>query len=279
MKIGVVGVGTMGSGIAQVFAQAGYSCTLVDLSHERAIKGKERIAAACTRLVQKGRMTADQQEEILNNIQPGELNDLQSCSLDIEAIQEDMLTKKALFKSLVQICPPDTLFASNTSALSLTELSADLDRPVIGMHFFNPAPVMQLVEIVSGLGVSSSTIETLMQLVRDIGKTPIQVNEAPGFVVKRILIPMINEAISVLFEGTATAEAIDSAMKLGANHPIGPLSLADLIGNDVVLAIMNVLYEETGDSKYRPCPLLKLMVRARLLGRKTGRGFFDYENK
>ncbi|MDD3931041.1 MAG: 3-hydroxybutyryl-CoA dehydrogenase [Clostridiaceae bacterium] len=279
MKIGVVGVGTMGSGIAQVFAQAGYSCTLVDLSHERAIKGKERIAAACTRLVQKGRMTADQQEEILNNIQPGELNDLQSCSLVIEAIQEDMLTKKALFKSLVQICPPDTLFASNTSALSLTELSADLDRPVIGMHFFNPAPVMQLVEIVSGLGVSSSTIETLMQLVRDIGKTPIQVNEAPGFVVNRILIPMINEAITVLFEGTATAEAIDSAMKLGANHPIGPLSLADLIGNDVVLAIMNVLYEETGDSKYRPCPLLKQMVRARLLGRKTGRGFFDYENK
>ena len=279
MKIGVVGVGTMGSGIAQVFAQAGYSCTLVDLSHERAIKGKERIAAACTRLVQKGRMTADQQEEILNNIQPGELNDLQSCSLVIEAIQEDMLTKKALFKSLVQICPPDTLFASNTSALSLTELSADLDRPVIGMHFFNPAPVMQLVEIVSGLGVSSSTIETLMQLVRDIGKTPIQVNEAPGFVVNRILIPMINEAITVLFEGTATAEAIASAMKLGANHPIGPLSLADLIGNDVVLAIMNVLYEETGDSKYRPCPLLKQMVRARLLGRKTGRGFFDYENK
>ena len=279
MKIGVVGVGTMGSGIAQVFAQAGYSCTLVDLSHERAIKGKERIAAACTRLVQKGRMTADQQEEILNNIQPGELNDLQSCSLVFEAIQEDMLTKKALFKSLVQICPPDTLFASNTSALSLTELSADLDRPVIGMLFFNPAPVMQLVEIVSGLGVSSSTIETLMQLVRDIGKTPIQVNEAPGFVVNRILIPMINEAITVLFEGTATAEAIASAMKLGANHPIGPLSLADLIGNDVVLAIMNVLYEETGDSKYRPCPLLKQMVRARLLGRKTGRGFFDYENK
>jgi 3-hydroxybutyryl-CoA dehydrogenase len=276
MKIGVVGAGTMGSGIAQVFAQSGYTCILVDVSLERACQGKEKIAAACARLVQKSKMTPEKKDEILAGIQPGELDDLQSCAVIIEAVQENMAVKKSLFQSLSRICPPETRFASNTSALSLTELSAELDRPVIGMHFFNPAPVMPLVEIVTGLDAPEKVVAELTQLAQDIGKTPIQVKEAPGFVVNRILIPMINEAITVLFEGTATAEAIDSAMKLGANHPIGPLALADLIGNDIVLDIMNVLYDETGDSKYRACPLLKQMVRARHLGRKTGRGFFCY---
>ncbi|MDW7657049.1 MAG: 3-hydroxyacyl-CoA dehydrogenase NAD-binding domain-containing protein [Bacillota bacterium] len=276
MKIGVVGAGTMGRGIVQVFAQAGYDCMLVDISLELAENGKEQIASALDRLVRKQKMDPDLKNQILAAIHPGETGDLHSCAVVVEAIVEDMAIKHSLFASLSQICPPETIFASNTSALSLTELSADLDRPVLGLHFFNPAPVMQLVEVVSGLGAVEENVATLMQLVRDIGKTPIRVREAPGFVVNRILIPMINEAITVLHEGTATAEAIDQAMKLGANHPIGPLALADLIGNDVVLAIMNVLHQETGDSKYRPCPLLRQMVRARLLGRKTGRGFFIY---
>ena len=276
MKIGVVGAGTMGRGIAQVFAQAGYDCLLVDVSLELAEKAKMQIGADLDRLVQKKKMDPKQRDAILSAICPSETNDLRACSVVVEAIIEDMSAKRTLFASLSRVCPPETLFTSNTSALSLTELSAGLDRPVLGLHFFNPAPVMQLVEVISGLDTPAEKTVALMQLVRDIGKVPIEAREAPGFVVNRILIPMINEAITVLHEGTATAEDIDQAMKLGANHPIGPLALADLIGNDVVLAIMNVLYQETGDSKYRPCPLLRQMVRGRLLGRKSGRGFFTY---
>jgi 3-hydroxybutyryl-CoA dehydrogenase len=194
----------------------------------------------------------------------------------VEAVKEDMQVKKALFAALSGICSKETLFATNTSSLSITELSAGMDRQVIGMHFFNPAPVMELVEVIAGMNTPKDMIGEVMELARSLGKTPVLVHEAPGFVVNRILIPMINEAITVLYEGTASAADIDTAMKLGANHPIGPLSLADLIGNDVVLAVMETLARETGDSKYRPCPLLKKMVRAGLLGRKTSKGFFDY---
>ncbi|HBP37388.1 MAG TPA: 3-hydroxybutyryl-CoA dehydrogenase [Clostridiales bacterium] len=276
MKIAVIGAGTMGAGIAQVFASHDHEVCLCDLNLELAEKGRERIDQALSRLVAKGRMEQAARDRIMAGIKPVILDQLGDCALVIEAVKEDIGIKRNLFAALAEICGPDTLFATNTSALSVTELSAGLGRPLIGMHFFNPAPVMELVEVVSGLETPPEQADRVMEIARGIGKTPILVSEAPGFVVNRILIPMINEAVTVLYEGTASAEDIDRAMKLGAGHPMGPLGLADLIGLDVVLSIMETLHQETGDSKYRPCPLLKKMVRGGLLGRKTARGFFEY---
>jgi 3-hydroxybutyryl-CoA dehydrogenase len=278
MKIGIIGAGTMGTGIAQVFATCGNEVTLCDMNLELAEKGKVQIAKELSRLADKGKMEQAACSQTLAAISPGTIEQLGACDLVIEAVKEDILAKKALFAMLSGICDQNAIFATNTSALSITELSAGLDRKVIGMHFFNPAPVMELVEVICGLETPPELSNRIMDIARNIGKTPVLVHEAPGFIVNRILIPMINEAITVLSEGTASAQDIDRAMKLGANFPMGPLALADLIGNDVILAIMEVLLKETGDSKYRPCHLLKKMVRGKLLGRKTSQGFFIYSN-
>ena len=277
MKVGIIGAGTMGAGIAQAFAQTeGFTVALCDINNEFAANGKNKIAKGFEKRIAKGKMEQAEADAILARITTGTKEICADCDLIIEAAIENMEIKKQTFKELDEICKADAIFATNTSSLSITEIGAGLKRPMIGMHFFNPAPVMKLVEIIAGLQTPADIVEKIKKVSEDIGKVPVQVEEAPGFVVNRILIPMINEAVGIYAEGIASVEGIDSAMKLGANHPIGPLALGDLIGLDVCLAIMDVLYHETGDSKYRAHTLLRKMVRGKQLGQKTGKGFYDY---
>lgn len=278
-KIGVVGAGQMGSGIAQVFAQRGYSVVLLDINDEVIQRGVQAISTSLDRMIKKGTITADNKAQTLAQILPAtDFVQLGDAQVIIEAATERKDLKFDLFRKLDELCPPETILASNTSSISITEIAAQTKRPeqVIGMHFFNPVPLMGLVEIVRGLLTSDATYQTIDGLAREVGKTPVEVNDFPGFVSNRILMPMINEAIYTLYEGVADPEAIDSVMKLGMNHPMGPLTLADFIGLDTCLAIMEVLHDGLGDPKYRPCPLLRKMVAAGLLGKKSGRGFYQY---
>lgn len=279
MKIAILGNGTMGSGIAQVMSQANHDVIIKGRNQDKLDKAVSVVDKNLSRLVKKEKISEDDKAKVLSRISTSlNMEDLKDCDLIIEAIAENMELKKSIFKELDELCKEETIFATNTSSLSITEIAASTNRPdkVIGMHFFNPVPVMKLIEVIKGIATSEETNNKIIELSKEIGKDPVSVCEAPGFVVNRILIPMINEAVGILAENVATAEDIDKAMQYGANHPIGPLALADLIGNDVCLAIMEVLYNEFADSKYRPHPLLKKMVRANLLGRKTKKGFFDY---
>ena len=271
MKVGIIGAGTMGSGIAQAFAQTeGYEVFLCDINEEFAANGKKKIAKGFEKRIAKGKMTQEVADAVLAKITTGVKTICTDCDLVVEAALENMQIKKQTFKELQDICKADCIFATNTSSLSITEIGAGLDRPVIGMHFFNPAPVMKLVEVIAGLNTPEEVVEKIKAISVEIGKTPVQVNEAAGFVVNRILVPMINEAVGIYADGVASVEDIDTAMKLGANHPMGPLALGDLIGLDIVLAIMEVLESETGDPKYRHHPLLRKMVRGVQLGQMTG---------
>lgn len=279
-RILVVGAGQMGAGIAQVAAQAGMAVTLTDISVDYVHRGLDRISKALSRLVDKGRLAAEQKDSILSRIAaaPDLETAARGADLVIEAIVEDPAAKSELWSRLADICPPDVIFASNTSSISITSMGRDSRRAdrFIGMHFMNPVPVMQLVEVVRGLETSDSVCDTIVELARRMGKEPVVVSDSAAFVVNRIAIPMINEAAFALMEGAATAEGIDTCAKLGLNHPMGPLALADLIGLDTVVSILEVMVAETGDPKYRPCPLLRRMVAAGRLGRKVGQGFYKY---
>lgn len=275
-NVGVIGAGTMGQGIANAFATAGYNVTVCDIKIEWAQNGINKIGAKLDKLVSREKITAEKAEGIEANLTAGEYKDLADCDLIVEAVLEKMEIKKDLFKTLDEICKEDCIFGTNTSSLSVTEIANGIKHNVIGMHFFNPADRMKLVEVISGENTPVETKEAIIECSKSLGKTPVEVAEGPGFVVNRILIPMINEACFIYQEGLASVEDIDTAMKLGANHPMGPLALGDLIGLDIVLDVMEVLYTETGDSKYRPCTLLKKMVRAGKLGQKTKQGFYSY---
>ncbi|HEY7028606.1 MAG TPA: 3-hydroxybutyryl-CoA dehydrogenase [Gemmatimonadales bacterium] len=279
MRVAVIGAGTMGNGIAQVFAQQGHAVRLIDVSAEALNKGLETIRGSLARLVKKGTIEAGKADEAVGRIKVGStLEDAADAELVVEAASENPSLKFALFDQLDKITPASTILATNTSSISITEIAAHTNRPdkVIGMHFMNPVPVMQLVEVIRGQLTSDATTTQVMELSKALGKTPVEVNDYPGFVSNRVLMPMINEAIFCVMEGVAAPEAIDTVMKLGMAHPMGPLALADLIGLDTCLAILEVLHKGLGDDKYRPCPLLRRMVAAGTLGRKTGRGFYKY---
>lgn len=277
MKIGIIGAGTMGIGISQTFAQnSEYEIILCSSSIESAKLGRRKIESKLKRWIEKGKIKVDEAEVMLSKISVGNLDDCKECDIIIESIPENLEKKKEVFKKLQNICKKDCIFVTNTSSLSVTEIGADILQPVIGMHFFNPAPAMKLIEITPGLNTQKETMEKVIKLAESIEKRPIEVKESAGFIVNRMLIPMINEAIGLYADGIASVEGIDMAMKLGANHPMGPLQLGDFIGLDVCLAIMEVLQAETGDSKYRPHPMLKKMVRGGWLGKKSGRGFYIY---
>ena len=277
--LGVVGAGTMGNGIAQVAAQSGYRVVMVDVVAEALARGREAIEKSLAKLVAKGRLDEAEREAALGRLETAdEVGALAEAGLVIEAVVERLEVKTRLLEELDRMCPPETILASNTSSISITRLAAATGRPgqVIGMHFMNPVPLMTLVEVIRGLQTDQATYDAVEAVARRMGKTPVEVHDAPGFVSNRVLMPMINEAIFCLHEGVGTAAAIDEVMKLGMNHPLGPLALADLIGLDVCLDILRVLQQGFGDPKYRPCPLLVKMVDAGHLGRKSGRGFYDY---
>ena len=276
-KVGVIGAGTMGQGIAKAFAQSGWAVALYDIKQEWADGGKAKIQKGYAKLVEKGKMDQAKADGIVAAITPGLKEDLcADCDLIVEAAFEDMGVKQTTFGELDKICKPECIFASNTSSLSITEIGKGLSRPLIGMHFFNPADRMKLIEVIAGANTPADTVAAIVAISQELGKTPVQVNEAAGFVVNRILIPMINEAAFIKMEGVSNIAGIDAAMKLGANHPMGPLELGDFIGLDICLAIMDVLYNETGDGKYRACPLIRKMVRGGNLGVKSGKGFYVY---